>query len=202
MKRMGWVAAVLAIVVALIGCSGGDGGPPVNPVAVDIVSDARVDGDIDRAGVITTHSGTLLAGVDPLDGTEFRGFLSFPLTSVPSDADVQFASLEVFVLDLAPLLTTPFTFDLVSFSPPLLPTDFSDTSLPPILSRNFDVLPRDPGNFVKIDVTPMVREAFRRGLTDGQFRVLLDVRLTDGLMTLADPVSSTATAPILHIEYF
>lgn len=203
MKRLGWIAAGGAIALALAGCVGSDdGGPHRIPFVADIVSDTRVDGDIDIDGVITTGSGRVLAGVSPTTGNEFRGFLNFPLTSVPADASIDFAFLEVFVLDLAPLLTAPFTLDLVSFTPPLLSTDFSEGELPSILTQNFDVFPRDPGTAVRIDVTRMVREAFRRRLADGQFRLLLDLNETVGLVTIADPVSSTATAPVLHIEYF
>jgi hypothetical protein len=168
----------------------------------DIFSDPRIDGDIDINGTITIGAGTVLAGVSPSSGIEFRGFLSFPLTSVPADAAVQSASLELFVIDLNPFQSTPFTLDLVSFAPPLLPTDYSDSGLPPILSRNFDVFPGDAGNFVRINATPAVREALRRGLIDAQFRILLDLNENVGLLTIADPVSSTATAPLLHIEYF
>lgn len=206
MRRLSWFFAALAIGFVASGCGGGGGGghdaQPPPPHVADILSDTSVDGDIDSNGTVTVASGTLLAGVDPVTGIEFRSFLSFPLTSVPANANVQRAVLELFVLDLAPLVATPFTFDLVSFTPPLLPSDFSETALPPILSQNFYVLSQDPGNLVRLDVTPLVREAFLRQFVDGQFRVLLDVNLNTGLVTFADPISSTATAPLLHIEYF
>jgi len=203
MKRLGWIAAGLVITFATTGCGGdGDHHTEVRPFVSNILSDVTVDGDIDLNGIITVGAGTVLAGVNPTTGNEFRGFFSFPLTSVPADADVQFASLELFVLDLNPLLTTPFTLDLVSFRPPLLSTDFSNSQLPLILTRDFDVFSTDPGGFVRIDVSPMVREAFRRGLADAQFRLLLDLNLSEGLVTIADPVASGATAPLLHVEYF
>ncbi|MBI5018211.1 MAG: hypothetical protein HZB55_22325 [Deltaproteobacteria bacterium] len=209
MRKLGWTAAALTLAFALAGCVGGDGGghgPPPAPFVADILSDTRIDGDIDSAGTVTTGAGDVLAGVDPgpgpTAGREYRGFLSFPLTSVPANADVRFASLELFVVDLAPLLATPFTIDLVSFAPPLLPTDYDDAHLPPLLSRNVDIFPRDVGTTVAIDVTPLVQEAFFQGLLNGQFRLLLDVNENVGLMTIDDPLSTTATAPLLHIEYF
>lgn len=206
MMRLASPAALLALVFTLMGCvvvdDDDDREPLPSPIVADILSDPRVDGDVDGGGVVTIGAGTVLAGVSPTTGVEFRGFFSFPLASVPADASVQSASLELFVIDLDPLRTTPFTLDLVSFTPPLLASDFSRSGLPPLATRGFDLFAGDPGNIVRLDVTALVREAFRRGLPDGQFRLLLDENQNVGLVTVADPLASTATAPLLHIEYF
>lgn len=209
MKRLGWLAAVLLVAFATAGCGGGGGGGGdgggVAPLIIrDIVSDPAIDGDIDETGVITEGAGTVLAGVDPVSGIERRGFLSFPLDSIPADADVRFASLDVFVDDLFPIRITPivFTFDLVSFGDLLFSTDFFLADLPFILSGDFDFFDTDFGNVVSMDVTLMVQEAFRLGLTDAQFRVRLGDAEPVGELTIADPFPTTLDSPLLHVEFF
>ena len=98
------IAASCALLV-LAGCGGGDDGPPPT-FTTQILSDAGYDGDIeqtspDTATVTQGMSPTVqnvLAGIDPVAGTEFRAFLDFPLTGsdgVPGDATIDSAFLEV-----------------------------------------------------------------------------------------------------------
>ena len=76
--------------VALNGCSSCDDDcdDPLPVYAADITSDIEADGDIGLAldGIYTIASaldtGSVLAGVDPVTGEEFRGFLDFPLRGI------------------------------------------------------------------------------------------------------------------------
>ena len=106
------IAACFAL-LGLTGCGGGDGGDPPPTVTTQILSDSGYDGDIEQTGPdsATVTQGmsptvqNVLAGIDPVAGTEFRAFLDFPLTGsggVPGDATIDSAFLEVFIDDLQP----------------------------------------------------------------------------------------------------
>lgn len=201
-----WVRlAVVAFALFAAGCGGvgGEGGPPLPiPFVEEIPSDARVDGDIDAQGTVTVGAGTVLAGVDPVDALEFRGFFSFPLVSIPADAAVQDAFLELSIVDLAPAVPTTFTIDLVSFGPPLISSDFGTAALPPIRSGSVTFFPADIGRIVLLDVTTLVQEAFFQNLADAQFRLRLDAAFPVGLLTIDDPVSTLVGVPLLTVEFF
>src|SRR3984885_6193867 len=124
------IAASCALLV-LAGCGGGDDGPPPT-VTAHILSDSGYDGDIEQTSpnTATVTQGmsptvqSVLAGIDPVAGTEFRAFLDFPLTGaggVPADATIDSAFLEVFVDDLQPSnAAVPVRVELVTFQPPTL----------------------------------------------------------------------------------
>jgi len=212
------IAASCALLV-LTGCGGGDDGPPPT-FTTQILSDAGYDGDIeqttpDTATVTQGMSPTVqsvLAGIDPVAGTEFRAFLDFPLTGsggVPGDAAIDSAFLEVFIDDLQPSnAVIPVRVELVTFQPPtLLPTDFDRTLQPPLAFTT--ISPRlsgaDVGTYVPIDVTGLMIEAQRRGLPDFQVRIMEDLGPPiTGLFAIDDSTGAnrSARAPLLTVTYF
>jgi hypothetical protein len=111
--------------------------------------------------------------------------------------------MEVSVTSVGFASTVPTRVDLVTYSP-TGPTsgDFVFSTSPlPAAYRTLDFLSSDPSrNFVRIDVTSLMQEAQRQGLTNFQVRFLLDfVSGASGLVTLAD--AGSATAPLLTVEY-
>jgi len=68
--------------------------------------------------------------------------------------------------------------------------------------RRLDFFRSDQGNFVAIDVTPLMQEAQRLGLSDFQVRFLLDFSVSDiGFVGIEDLPQVTITAPLLTVEY-
>ncbi len=132
--RLSALAAACGILV-LSGCGGGgdddiDNSP--RTFTTQIYSDPVFDGDIEQVSpdVYTVTQGmsssvqSVLAGIDPVGGTEFRAFLDFPLGGaggVPSRAIIDSAFLEIYIDDLQPLSgRLPIRVDLVEFQPPTL----------------------------------------------------------------------------------
>ena len=155
-------------------------------------------------------------GVDEF-AVEYRGFLVFPITGLPSVANVQYAEIEVFVNSVPYSGNVFVLMELVDFQPPvLIGSDYyrfpPDPYLPPILGR--DIFTFIPGDAVvdpitgfpppvRIDVTPLLREALRRGQPDFQVRLLLDPSLSTippRIAILDD--GAEETAPLLYVEYF
>ncbi len=62
----------------------------------------------------------------------------------------------------------------------------------------------DLNGFVRIEVTPLMREAIRLGLPDFQIRILLDLDLPFGQFGVEDIPGRTGTftAPLLYVEYY
>ncbi|HVW68482.1 MAG TPA: hypothetical protein VHB68_05870 [Steroidobacteraceae bacterium] len=184
-----------------------------------ILSDPAYDGDIEATGpgtyVITQGMSstvqTVLAGIDPVAGTEFRAFLDFPLTGpggVPGTAIIDSAFLEFFVDDLAPLNgSVPIRVDLVAFQPPtLFGTDFDRTAQPALASVlvQGDVTNADIGHFVPVDVTPLMIRAQQLGLADFQVRIMEDLGpAIFTLMAIDDALGSdrSSFAPLLTVTY-
>lgn len=185
---------------------------PSGTYEIQIVSDPDADGDIAFSPphnfTVTSASatGSVLAGLDPIFEDEFRGFLSFPLRGtqgVPWYADIESATLEIFISDVAessPGTGVPLLIDLVSFSPPILiASDFDRAPLLTLYSNS--VFADDAGFFLSFDVTPLMIEAQRRDLTNFQIRFLLDSALaSSGLIAIEDNVLKTA--PLLTVTYY
>jgi len=209
--------AVACMLLTLAGCGGGGEDPP-QTYQTQILSDSGLDGDIEQTGpdsaVVTQGMGPdvqyVLAGIndDPAGSTEFRAFLHFPLDTVPSNARIDSAFLEVFIDFLDPAsAVVPVRVELVSFQQPMVATDFDRTAQPAlvytILSPRLG--PSDIGKYVPIDVTGLMVEAQRRGLQDFQVRILEDLGPpTPGLFAIDDATGSkrSATAPLLTVTYF
>ncbi len=202
--------AVLVLAVFTLNGCGSDNDPLYY---AEIVSDAYADGDIGLAsgGSYTVSSaidtGSVLAGVDPVTGEEYRGFLDFPLEGVdgiPLDAVIESATLELFISGMSDSLPGEiflFLIDLVDFQPPyLVEGDFSRASQPPLLTMPIKFYPSDAGRFVAIDVTELLDEAQYQGLPDLQLRFLLDFSEDSGLIEIDN--ADAATAPLLKVTYY
>jgi hypothetical protein len=213
-NKIAFCLALVLVAVLLAGCHiFVDNREDPSPTFVaQIVSDDEADGDIELTppATYTTASaldtGSVLAGIDPASGDEFRGFLDFPLRGsqgVPLDAVIESATLEIFISGISvssPDRILPFIIDLVAFQPPLLIADDFDRVLqPPLLTMPFDFYPSDAGATVVIDVTALMDEAQVQGLPDFQLRFLLDFSATSGLIEIDD--SDLETAPLLTVSY-
>jgi len=204
------VAAILAI--ALSSCGGG-GGDSRTIFVAQILSDQPADGDIAFDPVlslytITNGPDTLFFGIDDNDPNfpEYRAFLDFPLDGstggdiVPSNAGIVSATLEVFVTRVSFATTIPTLLDLVEY--PITGLRAEDFNSLPLLYQSLDFFLADQGNYVAIDVTPLMVEAQRLRLSDFQVRFLMDFSLTDiGFIELDDRPTVTLTAPLLTVEY-
>lgn len=211
--RMTFFAALAAfIILTLTGC-GSDNGPPL--FVATIYSDPYYDGDIKQdldSGLLTVTQGIntqqrIFAGLDPVQPLEYRAFLDFHLSGVngvPWDAIIDSASLDIFINDLSTQFlsdTIPLRIDLVSFQPPdLFSSDFSRPSLqstwvsPPISHG-------DIGRYVTIDVTTLMIEAQRSGLSDFQVRIMEPLgNVTPGLIEIND--NQNSRSPQLTVTYF
>lgn len=213
------IGAICAL-SCLAGC-GGDGSLYGGPsqVVTHILSDPRFDGDIEQTSpsTYTVTQGmsptvqTVLAGIDPASGTEFRAFLDFPLTGpdgVPGDAIIDSAYLEVLVDDLIPPSgSIPVRVELVSFQPPTLTgVEFDRTALPALgaVLVSGDVTSADVGQYVAVDVTPLMLQVQQLGLTNFQVRIMEDLGPAIGVLMEID--DSTAAdrpqfAPVLTVTY-
>jgi hypothetical protein len=204
------VAAILAI--ALSACGGG--GDSRNIFVAQILSDQQADGDIAFDPVlslytITNGPDTVFFGIDEenLNLPEFRAFLDFPLDGstgddvVPLGAPIRSATIEVFVNQVGFATTIPTLVELVQY--PISGLRVQDFDSLPLESRSLDFFGSDLGNYVAIDVTPLMGEAQRLRLTDFQVRFLLDfVPGANGLVGIEDRPAITLTAPLLIVEYY
>lgn len=200
------VAAILALVLA--GC----GGDSRAVFVAQILSDQPSDGDIRFDPVQSTFLPTqgpvtLFFGIDDNDPDlpEYRAFLDFPLDGttgqdiVPANAEILTATLEIFIDRVNFADPVPALLDLVEYVPGgLVAADFNSV---PLTFRSLDFFATDTGNFVAIDVTPLMREAQRRGLPDFQVRFLLDLVATFGFVGIEDRPNIALTAPLLTVEY-
>jgi hypothetical protein len=214
--------AATCALVGLAGCGGGDGGDlgPPPSFTTQILTDPSFDGDIEQVspGSYTVTQGmsanvqSVLAGIDPVGGTEFRAFLDFPLGGqggVPADAVIDSAFLEVYVDDLQPDTSTlPLRVELVTFQPPtLIPTDFDRSAQPPLAAVTISppINHADIHTYVSIDVTALMVEAQRRRLPDFQVRIMEDLGTAiESLMAIDDTTGPDRSkfAPVLTVTYF
>jgi hypothetical protein len=207
------LAASLFLVLA--GC-GGSGDDPPEITQTQILSDSGYDGDIEQTGpdsaVVTQGMGpnvqSVLAGIDPVAGTEFRAFLHFPLDSVPGKAYIDSAFLEVFIDDIQPTnAVVPVRIELVSFQQPMIATDFDRTAQPALAFTTLSprLGPSDVGKYVPMDVTDLMIQAQRLGLSDFQVRIMEDLGPpSDGLFAIDDSTGSNRpqVAPLLTVNYY
>jgi hypothetical protein len=155
---------------------------------------------------------SVLAGIDPAGGTEFRAFLDFPLRGlggVPRSALIDAAFLEIYIDALEPETgRLPIRVDLVAFQPPnLVESDFNRTLQPALASTIIspDISRSDIGTYVPIDVTSLMEEAQRRGLTDFQVRILEDLGPAIPVLMIMDDstgANRANRAPLLTVTYF
>jgi hypothetical protein len=214
MKKFLGISVVALVVLSFAACGGGGGGGDSRTIFVaQIVSDQRADGDIAfdpvlRTFTVTSGPQTLFFGIDDAGPNlpEYRAFLDFPLDGstgedvVPADAVIVSARLELFINEVSFATAVPALVDLVPYPVSgLMPQDFDSS---PLLFREFDFFRSDQGNFVTIDVTALMREAQRLGLSDFQVRFLLDPLVSNiGFVGIEDRPNVTITAPLLTVEY-
>src|SRR3989337_3483469 len=189
MRRLLYLGVAAILALAFSGCGGG-GGDSRTVFIAEIVSDQPADGDIAFDPVlgsftITTGLDTLFFGIDDNDPNfpEYRAFLDFPLDGstgqdvVPANAAIVSATLKVFLDEVSFATVVPTLIDLVPYPVSgLRPQDFNS---PPLVFRRLAFFRSDQGNFVAIDVTPLMQEAQRLGLSDFQVRFLLDFSVSD-----------------------
>jgi hypothetical protein len=215
-------AIAAACVLFLSACGGGDDriDDSTPTFTAQIFSDPAFDGDIEQVAPnaftvtqgMTSSVQSVLAGIDPVAGTEFRAFLDFPLGGaggVPGNAIIDSAFLEIYIDDLEPITgQLPVRVDLVAFQPPtLIDTDFSRSIQPALASVTVspDITRSDVGTAVPIDVTPLMREAQRRGLADFQVRILQDLGPAVPVLMVIDNSTGAdraSRAPLLTVTYF
>lgn len=215
MKKMIITTALMCLILNLFGCggSGGDGGggypPPVSTYEVNILSDPYYDGDIKFVPpnfytVTQDVSYSIFAGLDPHVDMEYRAFLDFPLTGkVPGNAFIDSATLDIFIASVnSEGKPVPIRIELVSFTPPnLVASDYDRIIQRPLASKSTTIYPSDAGHHVLLDVTPLMAEAQRRGLSDFQIRILEDLGTVFPGIIEIDETTDTK-APLLNVVYY
>ncbi len=170
-------------------------------VDVNILSDPASDGDIAFDPVLNTFTVTtgppeVFFGEDSLNVNlpEYRAFLTFPLDGitgqpvVPSNAVIVSAILEVLVNQVHFASHIPTFLDLVQYPfRALSAADFNTPILTPTSFRTLNFFDTDRGNFVSIDVTPLMQEAQVPP-------VLLDFQVRFSVETETALLSSRATS--------
>jgi hypothetical protein len=214
--------AIACATISLTGCGGGDGGNSAPPpkFTTQIFSDSGFDGDIEQTSstAFTVTQGmtptvqSVFAGIDPVALTEFRAFLDIPLTGsggVPGNAIIDSAFLDISIKNILPNpATIPILIELVSFQPPtLLPTYFDRTLLSPLASITIapPISEADVGTNVSVDVTSLMVEAQRLGLTDFQVRIMEDLGPPIPVLIEIDDTTGANRglhAPLLTVTYF
>jgi len=212
MKTFLRLSVIAAVMLSIAACGGGDDSPRAIFVA-QIFSDQPSDGDIafdpvQQTLTITNGPGTLFFGIDDLDPNlpEYRAFLDFPLDGsngwdiIPAHAVIVSATLELFLNEVSFATVVPTLLDLVPY--PVTGLMQQDFNSPPVAFRRLDFFSSDQGKHVAIDVTQLMREAQRLGLSEFQVRFLIDSSVSDiGFVGIADLPNITITAPLLTVEY-
>ena len=201
---------ILAVTLLTLSCGDWSDLQPV--IVADIFSDQPTDGDIAfdpvlQSFTVTNGPETLFFGIDDLGPNlpEYRAFLDFPLDGstggevIPANAGIVSATLEVFINEVSFAPIVPTLLDLVSY--PITGLRVEDFDSSPLLSQSLDFFASDLGTIVSIDVTPLMREAQRLGLSDFQVRFVLDFVTNVGLIGIEDLPSVAITAPLLTVNY-
>lgn len=206
-----FLATLMCMMLALTGCGGGDVVVSVapTPIVTQILSDPALDGDIEvGTGLTVIRQGitqSVFVGIDPVTLTETRAFLDFPLASVPGNAIINSATLDIVVDSLdPPSAVVPILVDLVSFPQPLLAGDYGRAFL-----ATTTIIPSiafaDVGNHIIVNVTSLMQEAQRQALGRFQVRLLKGAGGTGtGLVEINDStgLNRAARAPQLTVTYF
>ncbi len=222
-SRASWIPLVVLIAaLTFAGCGSTDNGPSV--ATTTIISEVGVDADVSRdlstnalsLPSLASSTGYVLSGVTftPPSGASLldtRGFLYFPLGTVPVGATVQYAGLSICLAQLTLSNPTapagaPFFLDLIDTTvfPP--PVQSSDYAAPYLASRSFSFISGDQGNCVEIEVTSLMNQAqflvlpsfmVRLGFDDETYQK--DLNTTRGLVQVHDSV--VETAPLLIVDY-
>ena len=207
------------------GAGGGGGGADPQPSFTELVdSNLSVAADISKdlgtlaVGPPTLAStfGNVQAGVTAFDllgvpVTDTRGFLNFPLSSIPLAASIRFASVTVFMNSVTlrtPSLPSPFFVDLidtVTFPTPIVSSDYSAAWA---ATRSVNFLNSDQGRFVENDVTSLMREAQRLSLPSFEIRIafneeafLANPSTTRGWVEIDDQFAVPGQRPLLTVDY-
>jgi len=225
MKRTFLAAIMVLVSLPLTGCGGGSSSAPPPPpptIVTQILSDPAFDGDIahdlSTASAFTVTQGntqSVFAGIDFVNGVEYRAFLDFPLSGqggVPGDAIIESAILDIFINSILLQTATdtiPIRIDLVSFQQPMIETDFSRTSQPALATMTIapPISQADLSQHISIDVTSLMTEAQRLGLSDFQVRILEDNLIAGAPLGLIEINDTTGAfrgdlAPLLQVSYF
>ena len=212
MRKLSLLLCILTLTLSALSCDGGDGSNPQPVIAAHIFSHQQSDGDIVfdpflQSFTITNGAETLLFGKDILDTNlpEYRAFLDFPLDGstggdvIPANAEIVSATLEVFINEVSFASDVPALLDLVSY--PIVGLRVEDFDSLPLSSQSLDFFASDLGTFVSIDITSLMQEAQRLGLTDLQLRFVLDFVTNVGFVGIEDLPSVSTTAPLLIVNY-
>lgn len=206
MKKGFLALMMLLVLLAVTGCGGGDGDDRT-VITTEIESTLAFDGYIREDALgnlqITRAATSLFAGLNPSTPDEFRAFLDFSLGSVPLNAFIEQATLEIFVRDVvvpSPAGSVPMRIELLSFPPPFEAEDYDVAPEAGTSAIIFPILISDIGKFVRIDVTPFMRVAQARPLSRFQIRILQDFGTSlPGLVEIDD---TNANVPLLIVSYF
>jgi hypothetical protein len=210
MRKLPLLLGILAVTLLILSC--GDGGNSQPVIVGHIFSDQPTDGDIAfdpvlQSFTVTNGPETLFFGIDDLDPNlpEYRAFLDFPLDGstggdvIPANAGIVSATLEVFINEVSFASDVPALLDLVSY--PIAGLRVQDFDSLPLSSLSLDFFASDLGTIVSIDITSLMQEAQRLGLTDLQLRFVLDFVTNVGLVGIEDLPSVSTTAPLLTVNY-
>ncbi len=209
MRRAIFLGVALVLASTLAGCGGGE----ARLVSVDILSSGGdYDGDITYDSVLRTYSvfttasspNTILAGDDPaVAGVERRGFITFPLSSIPSDAEIQGATVLIPIIRsqaIFPATSITLLIDMVTF--PRLNTLLTQ----PDMAAYYDATPILLGPSLTVssgftgdksfDATDALIEARARSYTTLQIRVTG----SSGEVTI-DDLDPGGLTPLLRVDY-
>jgi len=201
---------IVGILLLTVPACGGDHHHHV--FVAEIPSVQSADGDVafdSASGVFTVSSGAanqnVLYGLDANVPSlpEYRAFLDFPLDGssgggvVPPRARILSSTLEIFIqrTDFASII--PSLLELVPY-PTTGPRNTDYDSLA-ISALAVNVFASDAGQFLDVDVGPLVVDALGQGLVDLQLRLGLDPSANQGLVQIAD--GALSEAPVLIVEY-
>jgi len=209
-KLFSLIVIILLGVVSIIASGGGSDPQPV--IVAKIFSDQPTDGDIAynpilESFTITNGPETLFFGIDDSDPNlpEYRAFLDFPLDgstggkAIPLKARIVSATLEVYINEVSFAPIVPTLLDLVSY--PITGLRVDDFDSFPLLFQSINFYASDMGKIISIDVTPLMRETQRLGLSDFQVRFLLDFITDVGFVGIEDLPFDPNTAPLLTVRY-